>query len=219
MSAASEDTAAAMAKGNADYETKMGFRYIVCATGKTAEEMLAILQVPTARRNQIQQLAPLIHVELETRFDAFACMMRLLFRFPSALPFMGAALLWTAAVPCSRQRLPREHARSCLPLWAVSSILMFVSCCLPAGTHQQHSRAGAGERRRYSTLSAGLTALYGVILAFYGINAAVFGVRAAISGVNGAIFLECVPPWCVTRAGACSGTEQDHAPAPEQAAR
>ena len=33
-----------MAQGNADYEAKMGFRYIVCATGKTAEEMLQILQ-------------------------------------------------------------------------------------------------------------------------------------------------------------------------------
>mmetsp|Transcript_23232 Transcript_23232/g.46628 ORF Transcript_23232/g.46628 Transcript_23232/m.46628 type:complete len:175 (-) Transcript_23232:123-647(-) len=44
MSSASETTAAAMAKGNADYEAKMGFRYIVCATGKSAEEMLGILQ-------------------------------------------------------------------------------------------------------------------------------------------------------------------------------
>jgi 2-oxo-4-hydroxy-4-carboxy-5-ureidoimidazoline decarboxylase len=44
MSKASSNTAAAMAQGNADYEAKMGFRYIVCATGKTAEEMLQILQ-------------------------------------------------------------------------------------------------------------------------------------------------------------------------------
>jgi 2-oxo-4-hydroxy-4-carboxy-5-ureidoimidazoline decarboxylase len=68
MSSASEGVAAAMAQGNKDYESKMGFRspllahtcriimisaltatrlrcrYIVCATGKTAEEMLAILQ-------------------------------------------------------------------------------------------------------------------------------------------------------------------------------
>lgn len=44
MSQAKDGTAAAMAKGNADYEAKMGFRYIVCATGKSAEEMLAILQ-------------------------------------------------------------------------------------------------------------------------------------------------------------------------------
>eukprot|EP00285_Hemiselmis_virescens_P000047 CAMPEP_0173378216 /NCGR_PEP_ID=MMETSP1356-20130122/1409_1 /TAXON_ID=77927 ORGANISM="Hemiselmis virescens, Strain PCC157" /NCGR_SAMPLE_ID=MMETSP1356 /ASSEMBLY_ACC=CAM_ASM_000847 /LENGTH=169 /DNA_ID=CAMNT_0014331207 /DNA_START=86 /DNA_END=595 /DNA_ORIENTATION=+ len=44
MDAASSGTAAAMAKGNAEYEAKMGFRYIVCATGKTAEEMFSILQ-------------------------------------------------------------------------------------------------------------------------------------------------------------------------------
>lgn len=44
MSAATESTADGMKKGNAEYEAKMGFRYIVCATGKTAEEMLGILE-------------------------------------------------------------------------------------------------------------------------------------------------------------------------------
>mmetsp|Transcript_49422 Transcript_49422/g.118505 ORF Transcript_49422/g.118505 Transcript_49422/m.118505 type:complete len:142 (-) Transcript_49422:69-494(-) len=44
MNQASTQTADAMAKGNKDYEEKMGFRYIVCATGKSAEEMLGILQ-------------------------------------------------------------------------------------------------------------------------------------------------------------------------------
>ena len=34
---------AEIAKGNARYEELYGFTYIVCATGKTAEEMLAIL--------------------------------------------------------------------------------------------------------------------------------------------------------------------------------
>ena len=33
-----------MAKLNEDYEKKFGFIFIVCATGKTAEEMLALLQ-------------------------------------------------------------------------------------------------------------------------------------------------------------------------------
>ena len=41
---ASSTTAEAMARGNEEYDRTMGFRYIVCATGKTAEEMLAILQ-------------------------------------------------------------------------------------------------------------------------------------------------------------------------------
>jgi 2-oxo-4-hydroxy-4-carboxy-5-ureidoimidazoline decarboxylase len=33
-----------LAKGNDDYEKKFGFIFIVCATGKTAGEMLSILQ-------------------------------------------------------------------------------------------------------------------------------------------------------------------------------
>lgn len=32
-----------LAKGNADYEHKFGYIFIVCATGKSAEEMLALL--------------------------------------------------------------------------------------------------------------------------------------------------------------------------------
>ena len=33
-----------LAEGNAAYEERFGFTYIVCATGKSADEMLAILQ-------------------------------------------------------------------------------------------------------------------------------------------------------------------------------
>jgi OHCU decarboxylase len=33
-----------LAEGNAQYEAKFGFTYIVCATGKSAEELLAILK-------------------------------------------------------------------------------------------------------------------------------------------------------------------------------
>lgn len=33
-----------LAEGNAAYEQKFGFTYIVCATGRTADEMLAILK-------------------------------------------------------------------------------------------------------------------------------------------------------------------------------
>lgn len=33
-----------IARGNADYEQRFGFTYIVCATGKSAAEMLAILE-------------------------------------------------------------------------------------------------------------------------------------------------------------------------------
>ena len=42
---AAADTTAALAAGNRDYEQRFGFIFIVCATGKSSEEMLAILQV------------------------------------------------------------------------------------------------------------------------------------------------------------------------------
>ena len=41
---ASAETMAALAEGNAAYEALFGYIFIVCATGKTAEEMLAILR-------------------------------------------------------------------------------------------------------------------------------------------------------------------------------
>jgi OHCU decarboxylase len=43
-SAATEDVLAEIAAGNQRYEELFGFTYIVCATGKNAEEMLAILE-------------------------------------------------------------------------------------------------------------------------------------------------------------------------------
>jgi len=42
-SAATEHVLADLAQGNAAYERRFGFTYIVCATDKSAEEMLAIL--------------------------------------------------------------------------------------------------------------------------------------------------------------------------------
>jgi 5-hydroxyisourate hydrolase/2-oxo-4-hydroxy-4-carboxy-5-ureidoimidazoline decarboxylase len=44
VDAAGEGTLAALAAGNAAYEKKFGFIFIVCATGKSAEEMLRLLQ-------------------------------------------------------------------------------------------------------------------------------------------------------------------------------
>ncbi|WP_223651543.1 2-oxo-4-hydroxy-4-carboxy-5-ureidoimidazoline decarboxylase [Hymenobacter psoromatis] len=41
---ASDDTLAALTAGNAAYEAKFGYIFIVCATGKSAAEMLALLQ-------------------------------------------------------------------------------------------------------------------------------------------------------------------------------
>jgi 2-oxo-4-hydroxy-4-carboxy-5-ureidoimidazoline decarboxylase len=40
---ASQQTIEALAKGNKEYEEKFGYIFIVCATGKSAEEMLEIL--------------------------------------------------------------------------------------------------------------------------------------------------------------------------------
>ena len=41
---ASEETIQSLARLNQEYETKFGFIFIVCATGKTAEEMLQLLE-------------------------------------------------------------------------------------------------------------------------------------------------------------------------------
>lgn len=41
---ASQATLEALAAGNEDYEHRFGYIFIVCATGKTADEMLALLQ-------------------------------------------------------------------------------------------------------------------------------------------------------------------------------
>ncbi len=42
--AASDETLAALARGNRDYEERFGYIFIVCATGKSAAEMLAMLE-------------------------------------------------------------------------------------------------------------------------------------------------------------------------------
>jgi OHCU decarboxylase len=41
---AAAETKAALAAGNQEYEERFGFIFIVCATGKTSEEMLAMLK-------------------------------------------------------------------------------------------------------------------------------------------------------------------------------
>jgi 2-oxo-4-hydroxy-4-carboxy-5-ureidoimidazoline decarboxylase len=44
VAAASEATLTALAEGNRAYEAKFGHLFIVCATGKTADEMLGLLR-------------------------------------------------------------------------------------------------------------------------------------------------------------------------------
>jgi OHCU decarboxylase len=48
VASAGDDVATALAEGNRRYEERFGRTYIVCATGKTAEEMLAILRARLA---------------------------------------------------------------------------------------------------------------------------------------------------------------------------
>ena len=44
ITGAGEATLEALAKGNRDYKERFGHVFLVCATGKTAEEMLALLE-------------------------------------------------------------------------------------------------------------------------------------------------------------------------------
>jgi len=56
---ADESTLTALAQGNSEYETRFGFIFIVCATGKSANEMLALLQtrLPNRREQEIVNAA------------------------------------------------------------------------------------------------------------------------------------------------------------------
>jgi len=56
VNAASQETLIALAKGNQEYEAKFGYIFIVCATGKSAEEMLALLEarLPNFPQEEIQ---------------------------------------------------------------------------------------------------------------------------------------------------------------------
>jgi 2-oxo-4-hydroxy-4-carboxy-5-ureidoimidazoline decarboxylase len=44
MAAASDETRAALAEGNARYEQRFGHAYLVCAAGRSADELLAVLR-------------------------------------------------------------------------------------------------------------------------------------------------------------------------------
>ncbi len=71
VSSADEATLDALAKGNADYEAKFGFIFIVCATGKSAAEMLALLNARLTNdrtrelRNAAAEQAKITKIRLE----------------------------------------------------------------------------------------------------------------------------------------------------------
>ena len=56
---AAEDTLKALAEGNQAYEAKFGFIFIVCATGKSAKEMLQLLndRLPNDRDTELRKAA------------------------------------------------------------------------------------------------------------------------------------------------------------------
>lgn len=59
VQSASNETLTELAQGNAEYEKKFGFIFIVCATGKSAEEMLALLnaRLPNDRSTELKTAA------------------------------------------------------------------------------------------------------------------------------------------------------------------
>jgi 2-oxo-4-hydroxy-4-carboxy-5-ureidoimidazoline decarboxylase len=67
---AADATLAALAEGNARYEEEFGFTYIICATSKSSDEMLAILNRRLAydRETELQEAAEqqrhIMHVRL-----------------------------------------------------------------------------------------------------------------------------------------------------------
>ena len=68
---ANNNTIVALAEGNAAYEAKFGFIFIVCATGKSANEMLDLLRerLPNEREREILNAAEeqrkIFHLRLE----------------------------------------------------------------------------------------------------------------------------------------------------------
>ncbi|WDE01358.1 2-oxo-4-hydroxy-4-carboxy-5-ureidoimidazoline decarboxylase [Thalassomonas actiniarum] len=75
VNVASEQVLNDLAKGNSDYETKFGFIFIVCATGKSAEQMLALLQarLPNERAQELANAAEeqrkIFHLRLDKCLD------------------------------------------------------------------------------------------------------------------------------------------------------
>lgn len=71
VNTAQQEVLEGLAKGNQDYEDKFGFIFIVCATGKTAAEMLDLLQAryPNERDTEVRiamgEQAKITHIRLQ----------------------------------------------------------------------------------------------------------------------------------------------------------
>ena len=70
VQSAAESILSRLAEGNARYEAQFGFTYIVCATGKSPVEMLAILErrlanaLPAELREAAEQQRMIMHIRL-----------------------------------------------------------------------------------------------------------------------------------------------------------
>lgn len=71
VKAANDDVLAVLAQGNADYEAKFGFIFIVCATGKSAKQMSDLLQARLANdkttelANAAEEQRKIFHLRIE----------------------------------------------------------------------------------------------------------------------------------------------------------
>ncbi len=67
---ATENTLQSLSRGNKDYKEKFGFIFIVCASGKSADEMLALLlkRLPNSRKQELvnaaEEQAKITHIRL-----------------------------------------------------------------------------------------------------------------------------------------------------------
>ena len=64
---ASQETLEALAAGNTEYEKKFGYIFIVCATGKSSEEMLALLQARLPNKPEEEILIAMAEQDKITR--------------------------------------------------------------------------------------------------------------------------------------------------------
>ena len=64
---ASEENLRALATGNEQYQRKFGFIFLVCATGKTAEEMLGMLRLRMHNEPRIEIRVAMREQEMITR--------------------------------------------------------------------------------------------------------------------------------------------------------
>ena len=71
VNTATENTLQSLSQGNKDYKEKFGFIFIVCASGKSADEMLTLLleRLPNSRGKELENAAEeqrkITHIRLE----------------------------------------------------------------------------------------------------------------------------------------------------------